>query len=105
MLLVGLQGSGKTTTAAKLGLWLKKSGRFPYLVPADVYRPAAIEQLVRVGASAGLKVHEHDGSETPLAIAQARASRRRGSAATIPCCIDTAGRLHIDDALMDELRG
>ena len=52
MLLVGLQGSGKTTTAAKLGVWLKKSGRYPYLVPADVYRPAAIEQLVRVGAAA-----------------------------------------------------
>jgi len=101
--LVGLQGSGKTTTTAKLGLWLKKSGKFPYLVPADVYRPAAIEQLVRVGASAGLKVHAHDGSSTPLAIAKAALdeARLRGYD---PVLIDTAGRLHIDDTLMDELR-
>ncbi len=104
ILLVGLQGSGKTTSASKLGLWLKKSGRFPYLVPADVYRPAAIEQLVRVGTSAGLKVHAHDGSGTPLAIARAAIdeARLRGYD---PVLIDTAGRLHIDDALMDELRG
>jgi signal recognition particle subunit SRP54 len=103
ILLVGLQGSGKTTTASKLGLWLKKAGKFPYLVPADVYRPAAIEQLVRVGASAGLKVHAHDGSGTPLAIAKAaiEEARLRGYD---PVLIDTAGRLHIDDTLMDELR-
>jgi len=102
--LVGLQGSGKTTTAAKLGLWLKKSGKFPYLVPADVYRPAAIEQLVRVGTSAGLKVHAHDGSLRPLAIAKAalEEARLRGYD---PVLIDTAGRLHIDETLMDELRG
>ena len=49
IMLVGLQGSGKTTTAAKLGMWLKKAGHYPYLVPVDIYRPAAIEQLVRVG--------------------------------------------------------
>jgi signal recognition particle subunit SRP54 len=104
ILLVGLQGSGKTTSASKLGLWLKKSGRFPYLVPADVYRPAAIEQLVRVGTSAGLKVHAHDGSGTPLAIARAAVdeARLRGYD---PVLIDTAGRLHIDDGLMNELRG
>ncbi len=71
MLLVGLQGSGKTTTTAKLGKWLTRSGRYPYLVPVDVYRPAAIEQLVRVGRAAGLKVHEHDGSAKPLDIARA----------------------------------
>ena len=102
--LVGLQGSGKTTTASKLGLWLKKAGKFPYLVPADVYRPAAIEQLVRVGTSAGLKVHAHDGTQTPLAIATAalHEARLRGYD---PVLIDTAGRLHIDDALMEELRG
>jgi signal recognition particle subunit SRP54 len=104
VLLVGLQGSGKTTTASKLGLWLKKAGKFPYLVPADVYRPAAIEQLVRIGTSAGLKVHAHDGAATPLAIATAalREARLRGYD---PVIIDTAGRLHIDDALMDELAG
>jgi signal recognition particle subunit SRP54 len=104
VLLVGLQGSGKTTTASKLGLWLKKAGKFPYLVPADVYRPAAIEQLVRIGTSAGLKVHAHDGSATPLEIATAalREARLRGYD---PVVIDTAGRLHIDEALMDELAG
>jgi signal recognition particle subunit SRP54 len=101
--LVGLQGSGKTTTASKLGLWLKKAGKFPYLVPADVYRPAAIEQLMRVGASAGLKVHAHDGSQTPLQIARAAIQEARRSGYD-PVLIDTAGRLHIDDALMDELR-
>jgi signal recognition particle subunit SRP54 len=102
--LVGLQGSGKTTTASKLGLWLKKAGKFPYLVPADVYRPAAIEQLVRVGTSVGLKVHAHDGSEKPLAIARAALDVARRSGYD-PVLIDTAGRLHIDDTLMDELRG
>ncbi len=101
--LVGLQGSGKTTTASKLGLWLKKAGKFPYLVPADVNRPAAIEQLMRVGASAGLKVHAHDGTGTPLAIARAALDEARRSGYD-PVLIDTAGRLHIDDALMDELR-
>jgi signal recognition particle subunit SRP54 len=104
ILLVGLQGSGKTTTASKLGLWLKKAGKFPYLVPADVYRPAAIEQLVRVGASAGLKVHAHDGSQSPLTIAKAALNEARLKGYD-PVLIDTAGRLHIDDALMDELRG
>jgi signal recognition particle subunit SRP54 len=104
ILLVGLQGSGKTTTASKLGLWLKKAGKFPYLVPADVYRPAAVEQLVRIGTSAGLKVHAHDGGDAPLAIATAalREARLRGYD---PVLIDTAGRLHIDEALMDELQG
>jgi signal recognition particle subunit SRP54 len=102
--LVGLQGSGKTTTASKLGLWLQKSGRFPYLVPADVYRPAAIEQLIRVGASAGLKVHAHDGSAKPLAIVTAALAEARLRGYD-PVIIDTAGRLHIDEALMEELRG
>lgn len=104
VLMVGLQGSGKTTSSAKLGKWLKKSGRYPYLVPADVYRPAAIEQLVRVGKSAELPVYEHDGSQAPLQIAKdgVLAARRSGFDTVL---IDTAGRLHIDDALMDELRG
>jgi signal recognition particle subunit SRP54 len=102
--LVGLQGSGKTTTASKLGLWLKKAGRFPYLVPADVYRPAAIEQLVRVGTSVGLKVHAHDGTAQPIAIARAALEEARLHGYD-PVVIDTAGRLHIDEALMEELRG
>jgi signal recognition particle subunit SRP54 len=102
--LVGLQGSGKTTTAAKLGLWLKKSGRFPYLVPVDVYRPAAIEQLVRVGGSAGLKVHEHDGTEKPVAIARRALEVARNSGFDT-VLVDTAGRLHVDASLMEELVG
>jgi signal recognition particle subunit SRP54 len=104
ILMVGLQGSGKTTTTAKLGAWLKRNGRYPYLVPADVYRPAAIEQLVQVATRAGLRVYEHDGSEKPLAIAKAGVleARRSGFDTVL---IDTAGRLHIDAALMDELRG
>jgi len=103
MLLVGLQGSGKTTTTAKLGALLKRSGRFPYLVPADVHRPAAIEQLVRIAHGAGLKVHEHDGSGKPIEIATAaRDEARRSGFDTV--LIDTAGRLHVDEALMDELR-
>ena len=104
MLMVGLQGSGKTTTTAKLGAWLKKNGHYPYLVPVDVYRPAAIEQLVTVGTRAGLRVYEHDGSEKPLDIAKAGVleARRSGFDTVL---IDTAGRLHIDDVLMDELRG
>jgi signal recognition particle subunit SRP54 len=101
--LVGLQGSGKTTTTAKLGLWLKKAGRFPYLVPADVDRPAAIEQLIRVGTSVGLKVHAHDGTRRPLPVAtEAVEEARRSGFDTV--LVDTAGRLHIDDVLMDELR-
>ena len=84
MMLVGLQGSGKTTTAAKLGLWLKKSGRYPYLVPADVYRPAAIEQLVRVGRGVGLKVHEHDGAK-PRSRSLARPASRRAARVSTRC--------------------
>jgi len=103
MFLVGLQGSGKTTTTAKLGAYLKKQGRYPYLIPVDVYRPAAIEQLVRVGQSVGVKVFEHDGSQTPLQIAQEgiRTARQTGFDTIL---VDTAGRLHIDDTLMGELK-
>lgn len=102
-MLVGLQGSGKTTTAAKLGLWLKKAGHYPYLVPADVYRPAAIEQLIRVGKTAGLTVHEPKAGETPLEIADRAALEARNSGYD-SVVLDTAGRLHIDAQLMDELR-
>ena len=104
VLLVGLQGSGKTTTAAKLGLWLKKSGHYPYLVPADVHRPAAVEQLQKVGRAVDLKVYEPDITRTPLEIARAgtHEARRSGFDTVL---IDTAGRLHVDHELMAELRG
>ncbi len=86
MLLVGLQGSGKTTTTAKLGLWLKKSGRYPYLVPADVYRPAAIEQLVRVGAAGrprGVRARREPQSPLEMARDGRRSSARRTG--STPC--------------------
>jgi signal recognition particle subunit SRP54 len=104
VLLAGLQGSGKTTTAAKLGTWLKRSGHYPYLVPADVHRPAAIEQLVRVGRSVGLDVLDHDGSRPPLEIARHGVQEARQSGHDV-VLVDTAGRLHVDQALMDEVRG
>jgi len=102
ILLVGLQGSGKTTTTAKLGLRLKSAGHYPFLVPADVQRPAAIEQLVRVARQAGLEVLEHDGSQRPLEVARAGLDRAR-KAGFDTVLVDTAGRLHVDDALMQEL--
>jgi signal recognition particle subunit SRP54 len=104
VLLAGLQGSGKTTTAAKLGVWLKRDGHHPFLVPADVYRPAAIEQLVRVARSAGLSVLEHDGSAKPIDIARRGVDEARRSGHDV-VLVDTAGRLHVDEALMDEVRG
>ena len=103
ILMVGLQGSGKTTSCAKLGLWMKNGGRYPYLVPVDVYRPAAIEQLIKIGSSVGLPVLEHDGTRAPLEIAKdgVLQARRSGFDTVL---VDTAGRLHIDNELMDELR-
>jgi signal recognition particle subunit SRP54 len=100
--LVGLQGSGKTTTAAKLGLWLKNQGHYPYLVPVDVYRPAAVDQLRKVGEAAGLKVHAHDATRKPVEIAREGLldAKRSGFDTVI---LDTAGRLHIDETLMGEL--
>ena len=103
ILMAGLQGSGKTTTSAKLGLWLKRAGHFPYLVPADVQRPAAVEQLIRVGTAAGLQVHQHEARQTPLEIAH-EAIRRARQSGFDTVLIDTAGRLHVDENLMQELR-
>ena len=102
VLLVGLQGSGKTTTTAKLGRWLTKEKRHPLLVSTDIRRPAAIEQLAVLGGKAGLRVHGADDSHDPVARAAGAvdAANRLGFDTVL---IDTAGRLHIDDALMDEL--
>jgi len=102
LMLVGLQGSGKTTTAGKLALHLRKIGRNPYLVPADVYRPAAIEQLQKLAAQLGVPAYGTDNTLKPEDICQDALLKAGGVGADI-LIIDTAGRLHIDDALMDEL--
>jgi len=103
IMLAGLQGSGKTTTAAKLAKLLKSKGRRPYLIPADVYRPAAIDQLQVLGASIGVDVHPSEVSQNPVSICRngviAAAEKNLDT-----LIIDTAGRLHIDSELMEELR-
>jgi len=101
-LMVGLQGSGKTTTTGKLGRLLKSRGRHPLLVPCDVYRPAAIEQLRRLGEQAEIDVFDAGSEDRPLEIARA-ARRRAVEVGHDLLLIDSAGRLHIDDAMMTEL--
>src|SRR6478672_11019276 len=102
IMLLGLQGSGKTTTSAKLGKWLTKQGRHPMLVSTDVRRPAAIQQLSVVGKQAGVRVHDPAGEMDPVKrAAGALAEAKNGGFDVV--IVDTAGRLHIDDQLMDEL--
>jgi len=101
VLLTGLQGSGKTTTAAKLGRWLAGRGSHPLLVSTDVQRPAAREQLRVFGTAAGLKVHHPDESE-PLALLRSALAEARAVGHDF-VLVDTAGRLHVDDPLMEEL--
>jgi signal recognition particle subunit SRP54 len=103
IMLVGLQWSGKTTTAAKLARHLKEERhRRPYLVPADVYRPAAIDQLTTLGRQLGCPVHPSTPETDPVDIARAAhsAARAQGHDTLV---LDTAGRLHVDDRLMAEL--
>ena len=102
VILVGLQGSGKTTTAGKLAVYLRKKGRKPYLVPADIYRPAAIDQLNKLGDQLAVPVFPSDPKKDPVRICQeARTSAHKELCDTL--LIDTAGRLHIDEELMTEL--
>ena len=101
LMMCGLQGNGKTTHAAKLGKYYKKLGRRPMLVACDIYRPAAIDQLRIVGEQAGVPVFEM-GTEKPELIAQKAMAYARDHGNDI-VILDTAGRLQIDDALMDEL--
>jgi signal recognition particle subunit SRP54 len=101
-MLVGLQGSGKTTSAAKLALHLRKKGRHPYLIPADIYRPAAIEQLHKLGSQLELPVYSSDTSLNPEEIC-VDALAKAGKVGADILIIDTAGRLHIDEGLMEEL--
>ena len=102
VMLVGLQGVGKTTCAAKLAVHLRKSGRRPLLVAADIYRPAAVDQLQTLGASIDVPVHTGGEGDLPPQICQAaqERARREGFDAII---YDTAGRLAVDDELMNEL--
>jgi len=103
VMLVGLHGCGKTTTTAKLARLLKKEGRLPYMVPADVYRPAAVEQLKTLASQIEVDFYEPGEGETPVVICQQARNRaiRQGFDTLL---IDTAGRLHIDETLMKELR-
>ncbi len=101
VMLVGLQGSGKTTTAAKLALHLKGSGQRPLLVAADLRRPAAIEQLVTLGNELEIPVYREDTSAKPVSVCTHALKRVRELAATWVIA-DTGGRLHIDEAMMKE---
>lgn len=104
IMLVGLQGSGKTTTLAKLARHLKRDQkRTPYLVPADVYRPAAIEQLKILGAEVELPVYESNPQTSPVAICKQALDEAKKRFCDL-LLIDTAGRLHIDEELMQELK-
>ena len=102
ILMLGLQGAGKTTTSGKLAAWLKKQGKHPLLVSTDVKRPAAIQQLNIVAQKAGVRVHDPAEVMDPVA----RAKGAVAEATTLgfdAVIVDTAGRLHIDDELMQEL--
>ena len=103
VLMLGLQGSGKTTTSGKLGRWLAKQGRHPILVSTDVRRPAAIEQLNVVAKQAGVRVHDPAGEMDPVKRASGALSEARNAGFDV-VIVDTAGRLHIDDELMKELQ-
>ena len=103
VMLVGLQGSGKTTSCGKLALFLQKKKRTPFLVPADVYRPAAIEQLKVLGNQIGIPVYDSNPGADPVEICRdaVQYAERNGYDTVL---LDTAGRLHIDEELMEELR-
>ncbi len=101
VMLTGLQGSGKTTFAAKLANFLRKKGRHPMLVAADIYRPAAIKQLQILGKNLNIPVHAEDSSDAvKICQGSIKAAREKGADVVI---LDTAGRLHIDEEMMAEL--
>ena len=102
IMLMGLQGSGKTTTAAKLARLYTKQGQHPLLAAADTQRPAAMDQLRTLGAQLGVPVTGEPG-QTPLEICR-QAREEAASRGLTPLILDTAGRLHIDEALLDELK-
>ncbi len=102
ILLVGLQGSGKTTSAAKLAALLKGEGKRPTLVACDVYRPAAVDQLRTLARNLGVPLHEEGTDVKPATIAKNALEAARKSKAT-HVIVDTAGRLHVDEEMMDEV--
>ncbi|MBY0495367.1 MAG: signal recognition particle protein [Cyanobacteria bacterium] len=102
IVMLGLQGSGKTTTTGKLAKWLAKQGRHPIVVSTDVRRPAAIQQLAIVAQQAGVRVHDPAGEMDPVARAKGALAEARAVGNDV-VIVDTAGRLHIDDELMKEL--
>jgi len=101
-MIVGLQGSGKTTTTGKLAKWLTQHGHRPIVVSTDVYRPAAREQLSQVAKSIGIPLWPGTGTNKPLEIVRGAIKEAKLSASDV-ILVDTAGRLHIDDELMNEL--
>src|SRR2546425_8252022 len=103
VMLVGLQGSGKTTSSGKLAKWLEKGGHRPMLVSVDVYRPAAREQLKVIAKDIGVKLWEGQPDDKPDQLCQDAVREARNTAHDV-VIVDTAGRLHIDEALMKELR-
>ena len=102
ILMAGLQGAGKTTTCGKLALLLKKQKKSVMLAAADVYRPAAIEQLVQVGKSIDVHVYEQ-GAGDPVAICQSAVEEAKASKTDV-VILDTAGRLHVDGEMMNEIQ-
>ena len=102
LMMVGLQGSGKTTTAAKLAVRLRRDGKKPLLVAADVYRPAAVDQLVQLGDQIGVEVHTRPVGTPALEVARSGLEEARQRDVDV-MLLDTAGRLHVDEAMMDEL--
>ncbi len=102
VMLVGLQGSGKTTTCGKLALFLRKAGKKPFFVPVDVYRPAAIDQLKKIGKQLDVPVFQSTCDMKPLDIC-IKAEKQAEKQGCDVLLIDTAGRLHVDEKLMAEL--
>jgi signal recognition particle subunit SRP54 len=102
VLMAGLQGSGKTTATGKLARMLRESGSSVAVAACDVYRPAAVEQLIKVGAQAGVDVYEQGTDAKPVAIAKWAADRARSEGKDV-LIVDTSGRLHVDSELMAEL--